>query len=116
MKIQDLFENIPSTIAKEDKDKLPFDLADDLMFFMRNDNDFYRRHYYPHVVKCISHVKQGNNLSPAVFKPMVNHAYECYTSKFPMRELPESLEEDVCEDICTKLRTEESKHIKDDIY
>jgi hypothetical protein len=115
MKITDLFENVPHRMAPE-TDKLPFDLADDLMFFMRNDDDFYRRHYYPHVVKCKSHIKQGNDLSPKVFAPMVQHAYECYSKKFPMRELPESLDGEMLSEICGKLRTEERTHIKKDIY
>jgi hypothetical protein len=115
MKIKDLFENIPHRLP-DDQGKLPFDLADDLMFFMRNDDDFYRRHYYPHIVKIKGHVKQGRDLSSKVFAPMVHHAFECYSQKFPIRELPESLEEDLIDEVCTKLRTEEVKHIKDDIY
>lgn len=115
MKIQDLFENIPTTISTEG-DKLPFDLADDLLFFMRNDDNFYRKHFYPHVVKCIGHSKQGRDLSPKVFEPMVRHAYECYTNKFPIRQLPDSLDEAMCEKICDQLRKEENKHIKNSIY
>ena len=115
MKIQDLFENIPHRLPV-DQGKLPFDLADDLIFFMRNDDDFYRRHFYPHICKIKGHVKQGQNLSPRVFMPMVSHAFECYTKKFPIRELPESLEEDLIEEICTKLRKEEVQHINNNIY
>ena len=116
MKITDLFESLPIRINKEDPDKLPFDLADDLLFFMRNDDDFYRRNYYPHVVKCIAHVKKGNDLSPKVFAPMVKHAYECYTKKFPVRQLPETIEKGICEQVCKKIRDEENKNIKDDLY
>lgn len=116
MKIQDLFEGIPMRVGEEDPKKIPFDLGDDLLFFMRNDDDFYRRNYYPHVVKCMSHVKKGHDLTSQVFSPMVRHAYECYTKKFPVRELPEMLEDDVCEEVCNKIRTEEIKNIKDDIY
>jgi hypothetical protein len=115
MKIHELFESTPQKIP-EDQGKLPYDLADDLIFYMRNDNDFYRRHYYPHIVKIHGHVKSGKDLSSKVFMPMVQHAFECYMKKFPIRQLPESLEDDVCEDICNKLRTEEVQHIKNNIY
>jgi hypothetical protein len=115
MKIQDLFENIPNRMT-EHGEQLPFDLKDDLIFFMRNDDEFYRRHYYPHVIKCIEHVKQGKNLNSKVFEPMVKHAYECYSQKFNIRELPESLDEEMCNEICSTINTEEHKHINNDIY
>jgi hypothetical protein len=115
MKIKELCENFPHKLP-ENKDKLPYDLAEDLMFFMRNDDDFYRKHYYPHIVKIKGHVKQGRDLSPKVFAPMVHHAFECYTEKFPVRELPEALEKDFIEDVCGKLRTEEVQHINDGLY
>jgi hypothetical protein len=115
MKIQDLFENIPSRLP-EKMDQLPFDLQDDLIFFMRNDNEFYRRHYYPHIVKCKHHLNQGQNLSNRVFEPLVRHAFECYSNKFPIRELPESLSEKMCEEICNKIKSEESKNISKKIY
>ena len=113
MKITDLFESLPTRISQEDPDKLPFDLADDLLFFMRNDDNFYRRNYYPHVTKCVAHIKKGNDVSPKVFEPMVRHAYEAYTKKFPIRQLPEDLEQKVCEEVCKKIREEENKDKKD---
>lgn len=116
MKIQELLENFPGKDPMEKKEILPFDLADDLMFFMRNDDDFYRKNYYPHIVKCKQHVQQGRDLSSRVFQPLVQHAYEVYQSKFPIRSLPESLDEEMCEEICSQLRTEEFKHISKKIY
>jgi hypothetical protein len=115
MKITELLESFPHKVDTK-QDQLPYDLAEDLMFFMRNDENFYRKHYYPHIAKIKEQVKQGRKLSSNVFMPMVQHAFECYTDKFPIRGLPESLEDDLCEEICSKLRTEEVQHINNDIY
>jgi hypothetical protein len=115
MKITELLESFPHKVDTK-KDQLPYDLAEDLMFFMRNDENFYRKHYYPHIAKIKEQVKKGRKLSSNVFMPMVQHAFECYTDKFPIRGLPESLEDDLCEEICSKLRTEEVQHINNDIY
>ena len=115
MKITELLESFPHKVDTK-QDQLPYDLAEDLMFFMRNDENFYRKHYYPHIAKIKEQVKKGRKLSSNVFMPMVQHAFECYTDKFPVRGLPESLEDDLCEEICSKLRTEEVQHINNDIY
>jgi len=115
MKIIELFEDFQLPSEKKD-DKLPFDLKDDLEFFMRNDDDFYRRHYYPHIIKCKNYMESGKNLGPRAFKKLVNHAYECYTKKFPVRQLPDSLEEDIVNKICSKLHNEEVKYIKEKVY
>jgi hypothetical protein len=115
MKIIELLENIQMPSDKA-RDKLSFDLKDDLEFFMRNDDDFYRRHYYPHVVKCKRFLESGKKIDPKMFEKLVNHAYECYTKKFPIRELPDKLEENLCEKICQHLHTEELKHIKNKVY
>ena len=115
MKIIELLEDIQLPSEKKD-DQLSFDLEDDLEFFMRNDDDFYRRHYYPHLVKCKNYMESGKHLGPKAFKKLVNHAYECYTKKFPIRQLPDNLEEDTCNNICSKLLRDEVKYIKEKVY
>ena len=115
MKIIELLEDIRKPSEVKDG-KVPFDLKDDLEFFMRNDDDFYRRHYYPHVVKCKHYMESGRTINPMAFKKLVNHAYECYSKKFPVRELPDSLEEDMCKKIFNKLHQEEVKYIKEKVY
>ena len=115
MKIIELLENIQ--LPSEDQGNKPqFDLKDDLEFFMRNDDDFYRRQYYPHIIKCKRYIESGKTLNPKAFRQLVDHAYECYTKKFPIRELPDTLEEEVRTQLCNKLTHDETKHIKDKIY
>ena len=115
MKIVELLENIELPSERKD-DKLHFDLKDDLEFFMRNDDDFYRRHYYPHIIKCKKFMESGKRLGPGAFKKLVDHAYECYTKRFPIRQLPDTLEEELASKLCSKLYNDEVKYIKEKIY
>ena len=61
-------------------------------------------------------MESGRKLGPKAFKKLVNHAYECYSKKFPIRELPDLLEEELCEKICNTLHQEEVKYIKEKVY
>ena len=34
--------------------EIDYDLTEDLVFFMNNDDEVYRRHLYPSISKCLS--------------------------------------------------------------
>lgn len=106
MRIIDLFED---TNFKEDeylnknKDGIDYDLAEDLVFYMNNNDDVYRRSVYPTVAKCLEAFKQKKSVRPSVFKQAALECYRSYQNKFPIRALPETLDEELCNEVCEKL-------------
>lgn len=63
-------------------EKLDFDLADDLAFFIQNDPMFYRKEMYPVVVDFTSNAKAGRKSSPKIFVPVVKKAIKVYCTQF----------------------------------
>jgi hypothetical protein len=99
-----------------DKREIDFDLTEDLIHFMHNDDDVYRRHLYPSIIKCIDNIKTKTPTSLKVFKPAVENSYKLYIKKYPIRELPTELGDKMMERICNKLHTDTLKDIKDGVY
>ena len=119
MRITELLEgkNIDdfSEFVEQDKDKggINYDLAEDLMHFMNQNDDVYRRHVYPIIAQCL---KSKGNISPSMFEPAVKESYKEYIKNFPIRELPDELDAKEIKETCTKMQEELSKHISDGKY
>jgi hypothetical protein len=121
MRIQELLEgtNFDSEEfidKKGDKREINFDLAEDLMHFMHNDDTVYRRHLYPVLARCLDKVKSKNPTTKSVFKPAVESSYKLYIKKFPIRELDDEIDNKLCEKVCEKLHEEFKEHISDGKY
>lgn len=125
MKITELFNNPKEPIDAllgtekdhEEKDKeSKFDLDDDLIFYMHNNDDFYRRNLFPVLKVCKNKFDHGGGFSHRMFKPIVARAYESYRKEFPLRELEDSLEEEQCEAIARKIYNTELGNMKDGKY
>jgi hypothetical protein len=113
MLIQEMIFSQPNTEKKE----LGFDLKDDLSFFMNNDPEFYRKKYYPTILKLKKYVKDDKTVGPRAFEGLVNYAYECYRNKFNTVEgLSESLDKEILESLCKHILESEVKNIKDGQY
>lgn len=84
-----------------------FDLSDDLIFFMRNDPQFYRKDYHPFLQKFNRHCDAGRSVSPKAFIPIVKHAFECYKNSFPVEGMEEQLSNNDLREVCEKLQGEE---------
>lgn len=98
------------------KKELGYDLKDDLICFMRNDPEFYRKQYFPILNKFESYVKDGRSVSPRAFESLVNKAYECYKNKFPVEGLDAKLDEEMCQEVCNEIHKSETEYIKDGKY
>jgi hypothetical protein len=96
--------------------KLGYDLKDDLVFFMNEDPDFYRKKYYPAMLKYKKYVKADKKIEPRAFAGLVGEAYRLYQNKFPVEGLPPSLDDDMCKEICNYMHETETKNIKDGHY
>ena len=97
MRIRELLENIgfnDENFIKTagDKREIDFDLPDDLSHFMHTDDDVYRTHLFPIVNKCKRNI---SSVHPSSFKPAVLQSYKLYIKKFPIRELPDQLDEKI---------------------
>ena len=121
MRIRELLENKlfkDADYVKHtgEKREIDFDLCEDLTYFMNHDDDVYRRHLFPAVARLIDAHKAKKELSPSIFKPAVQKSYKIYISKFPIRELPDEIEDAVCEEVCSKMHEDISQHISDGKY
>ena len=98
------------------KKDLGFDLKDDLICFMRNDPDFYRKNYFPIATKFKDFINSGRSVTPRAFESMVKHAYECYNNKFQVEGLDKELTKEMCEEVCNEIHRSELNFIKDGMY
>lgn len=106
MRIIELFENTSfdeKLYTKAEDGLIDYDLAEDLVFYMNNDDDVYRKTVYPAVVKCLETLKQQKPARPNMFKQVALECYKSYQRKYPIRSLPDALDEKVCNEVCEKL-------------
>lgn len=87
--------------------KIDFDLVDDVIYFMNNDPEFYRKEYFPFLTKFQHHCDKGNQVSPKAFFPVVSRAVDQYKTKFPVDGLEEAMNENQISEICEKLQSQE---------
>jgi hypothetical protein len=93
------------------KPELGYDLKEDLICFMRNDPDFYRKEYFPVMHKFKNYVQAGKRINPMAFEGLVNKAYECYQNMFPVEGLESKLSNEMCEDLCKELHKSETDYV-----
>ena len=103
---------------KKDKDELPFDIEDDLAVYMRNDPMFYRKEYYPIVLKMQSAHKNNKSLDPlALWVPAVQRAIIPYMNKFKIDKNPRDIiNKRMIKSIASKIYSDEINHIKSGSY
>lgn len=121
MRITDLLENAhfksEEFIKQTDEgNEIDFDLADDLVFFLNNDDDAYRRHLLPAVHKFIDKQKAGEEIKCTIFKTAVADGYKLYTKQYPIRELPNDIDKKVWKTACKQLFDNISKDMEDGHY
>lgn len=122
MRIRELLEGKHvddfSEFVEKDNDKggINFDLVEDLVFFMHNNDDAYRRHVYPSIAKCVEHSKSKKDINPAMFKNAALESYNRYVTEFPMRELPNSLDNATLKQVCVKMKEDFNTHFNDGKY
>lgn len=121
MRIRELLENKQfddlEFVKKDgDKEEIDYDLVEDLVYFMNNDDEMYRRHVYPAISKCLGDLKTNRKTSPSVFEKAVQECYKNYIQKFPIRDLKDSLEPKLFKEACKKLHEETCSHYEEGKY
>ena len=96
--------------------EINYDLIEDLIHYMNNDDNAYRRHLYPSIAKCLDITERKKKPAASIFKSAVEECYKKYSREFPIRELPDSIDEETCEEICNKLRETICKDVADGKY
>lgn len=110
------FNDLDFVKQDEEGTGINYDLIEDLAFYMHNDDDIYRRHTFPSVMRCIEGLKAKKQLNPTVFKSAVEESYKNYIKKFPIRHLPDSLDEEQCLEVCKKLHDDFRKDYDEGKY
>jgi hypothetical protein len=121
MRIQELlegkkFDDLDFVTKENGKRSINFDLVEDLIHFMNQDDDVYRRHTYPAIANCLDKMSGKSKPNTKVFEPAVKESYKIYTRKYPIRELPDEIDSKMCEQVCSKIHEEVLKHISDGKY
>lgn len=121
MRIKELLEGTRfkhDDFVEQDGDnrKLAYDLVEDLAFFMHNNDDIYRRHLYPEIVKCLKITKANGKVSPSIFANAATESYKAYIKEYPVSHLPDELDEKTCNKVCEKLHDEFKTHHEEGKY
>lgn len=119
MRITELCESVDAELGldkEQDPHGLGFDLADDLLFFMHHDDEAYRRHTFPAILKAKDNYHAGKETSNNMFAEAVKECYNKYATQFQITELPAHLDEETLNKICEHLHTQELKKIEDGYY
>lgn len=119
MRIKELLESKHRDDFAEfvDQEKgLLYNLAEDLVYFMNNDDDVYRRHLYPTIIKCINRIEQNHKINPLIFKSPALESYKEYCSKYPIKELPHDLDDETITEVCNKYYEELRKNYDEGKY
>jgi hypothetical protein len=100
----------------EDGRGIDYDLAEDLIYFMNHDDNAYRRYTHPAIVKCLDSHDRNKVSKSHIFEPAIEECYKLYIKRFPIRELPNNLNEKQLKKISEKIHEEVHKHIEDGKY
>lgn len=121
MRIQELlegkkFDDLEFVTKENGKRSINFDLVEDLIHFMNEDDDVYRRHTYPAIANCLDKISTKRKSNNKAFELAVKESYKIYSRKYPIRELPDDIDSKMCEQVCSKIHEEVLKHISDGKY
>ena len=98
--------------------KVPYDLVDDTIVYMRNDPMFYRQHYFPAMTNLADMHRSGAKVNAKDhLLPMIEKGCDSYCSKYNVARSPEEIytNEDR-NNIMQKIYSEELDQIKKGEY
>jgi hypothetical protein len=104
---------------KQDYDEgLPFNVVEDLIIFMRNNPNFYRKLFYPTILSFKNLVDRKQKVNPRkLFTPMIKHAIVSYCKEYDVGKRPEQLIDDTeLRELIRTLYEEELENIRNGEY
>lgn len=104
--------------AEQDNTQLPFDVAEDVVVFMRNDPVFYRRSYYPALMQLKDACGKKQKIDAGkIFGPAVDSAMNTYCKKFKVgKNAAKVFDMQDRQNIINKIYTEEMANIQQGKY
>jgi hypothetical protein len=103
-------------VGDEGKREIAFDVPEDIIFYMRNDDNAFRNHLYPVIAKCLDLISSNKKTHPSLFADAVKECYNSYISEYPIRELGKSIDKQHHKDTCIKLHDEVIDEINNGKY
>ena len=98
-------------------DNLPYDVAEDLIIYMRNETMFYRKHLYPALVDVQEAVKNGKKYNKRSMFPVMEKAIQSYINRYGIKKMPEDLmNEEEKMDCVTRLLADEQENFRNESY
>jgi hypothetical protein len=99
-------------------DTLPYNVVDDVAIFMRNDPMFYRKEFYPAIIKIKTLHDKNKTMNPkSLFNGMIEKASNLYCKKYNINKRPNELLTDSEKDsLIQKLYSEEMHNIRNGVY
>jgi hypothetical protein len=79
------------TSNDEEKGDLGYDINDDLVVFMRNDQSFYRNYYYPKMAEITHAYKKTGQLNQESCNEMIDKAIPIYFKKYKIVQDPKEI-------------------------
>jgi hypothetical protein len=103
---------------KKDNFELPFNLAEDLYTFMKNDAMFYRKHYFPALARCSDMSKANKDFNlVSEMMPVIDRAYKVYKSMYGLPDKTDNIFKDEDrQQVCSLISDEEMETIKQGGY
>jgi hypothetical protein len=96
---------------------LPYDVAEDLIIYMRNEPMFYRKHLYPALIDVQDAVKNGKQYNKKSLFPVIERAIKEYINRFNIKALPEDIMNDQEKmDCVSRLLASEQENFKKSSY
>lgn len=103
MKIKELLETT---------EEAKYDVVDDLLFFMRNDNRFYRHHYFPAISKLSDFFKKNKKIKKSIITKLVDSAIPIYCKTYKILEDPKKMfTKEITHSIINKIISDEKNDI-----
>jgi hypothetical protein len=111
-----VFDDMDFVKQSGDKKEINFDLIEDLIHFMHNDDNVYRRNVYPVIAQCLDRLKADKKTTPDMFEEAIKNSYKLYAKKFPIKELPDELDNNTCKKACGQIHEEFCQHVEEGLY
>jgi hypothetical protein len=105
-------------IQEPQKDDIPFDVAEDLAIYMRNDPMFYRKTFFPAMASVSDRMERGDSVDPAtVVGPVVDKGIKGYCKKYIKNKRSEDVFNEKDRKACIdKICAEEMPNVKKGLY
>lgn len=98
-------------------DKLPFDVVEDIMVYMKNDPAFYRKYMYPAMLDVQEAIKNGGKYNKKDLLPVIERAIGAYLTKFEIKKRPgDLLQDDEKMDCINRLLNDEIDNFRKGFY